>query len=299
MSLRRPMHPIERRAPLWAASFILVLAIWGMLIDEPYWRAVGHGPTAFTWTSWTAILLSAPASLLARPAAWITTTDIYRDVELVFALEHVLWAILIILQWLVLLHAAARLRPARKWTLFAAALSGISLVAGVISWTERWPIVHGESISWNVLDRPIGIFGLALVPPAWLVLQRRYHQAGATLETLRRNGRRWRLWAAGSACMLLVLGWLAILRAQPGSWLFALEYRDEFRRSEVAIEAVEAFRRAHGRLPDSLQEAGLPETFDERCPCYDKKGEQSYIVWFGWVLGESVVYDSDTGQWRY
>jgi hypothetical protein len=41
------------------------------------------------------------------------------------------------------------------------------------------------------------------------------------------------------------------------------------------------------------------ERFDERCPCYDKKGEQSYMVWFGWVLGESVVYDSETGQWRY
>ncbi len=100
--------------------------------------------------------------------------------------------------------------------------------------------------------------------------------------------------------MLLVLGWLAILSAQPGSWLFALEYRDEFRRSDVAIQAVEAFRRAHGRLPDSLQEAGLPlAQFDERCPCYQKQNEQSYIVSFGWTLGELVVYDSVTREWQY
>jgi len=294
------MTDLERRAPRWAATAILALGIWGMLIGEPYWRAVGHGPTAFTWSTWTAIVLSAPASLFARPAARIITADIERDLELVFVLEHIFWAILIILQWLVLFYGAARLPPARKLTLFAAALSGMSLVAGAISWTEWWPIVHGESISWNVLDRPIGIFGLALVPPAWLLLQRRYHQAGATLETLRRNRRGWRLWAAGSACMLLALGWLVILSAQPGSWLFALEYRDEFRRSDVAIQAVEAFRRAHGRLPDSLQEAGLPlAQFDERCPCYQKQNEQSYIVSFGWTLGELVVYDSVTREWQY
>ena len=293
------MTDLARRAPRWAATAILALGVWGMLIAEPYWRAVGHGPTAFTWISWTAILLSAPASLLARPAVRIITTDIDRDIELVFVLEHIFWAILIILQWLVLLRAAARLHPARKWTLFAAALSGTSLVTGVISWIERWPIAHGESVSWNVLDQPIAILGLALVPPAWLLQQWHYHRTDAILG-IPHDGARWRLWATASACMLLVLIWLAVLSAQPGSWLFALEYRDEFRRSEMVIQSVEAFRRAHGRVPDSLQEAGLPlEQFDERCPCYQKQNEQSYIVSFGWTLGESVVYDSATGKWQY
>ena len=114
------------------------------------------------------------------------------------------------------------------------------------------------------------------------------------------NRRGWRLWAAGFAGMLLMLGWLALLNAKPGSWLFALAYRDEFRRSEIAIEAVEAFRREHRRLPDSLQEAGLRlEQFDERCPCYTRQTEQAYTISFGWTLGESVVYDSVSGQWQY
>lgn len=293
------MTDLARRAPRWAAMAVLALGIWGMLIAEPYWRAVGHSPTEFTWSTWAAILLSAPASVLARPFARIMTANIERDVELVFVLEHILWAILIILQWLVLLYAARRLRPARKLMLFTAALSAMSLIAGAISWAERWPMVHGESISWNVLDRPIGLFGLAVVPPIWLLVQRQYHPAATPLERSRRSARGWRLWAAGFACMLLVLGWLAVLTAQPGSWLFALEYRDQFRRSEIAIQAIEAFRRDHDRLPESLQEAGLPlEQFDERCPCYEKQTEQSYIVWFGWTLGESVVYDSVAREWR-
>jgi hypothetical protein len=293
------MTDLERRAPRWAAMAILALGIWGMLIAEPYWRAVGHGPTAFMWTSWAAMLLSAPASVLARPAARLLSTDIEREIELVFVLEHILWAVLIVLQWLVLRRVAARLRPARQWTLLAAALSAIGLVAGVVSWMERWPLVHGEDISWNVLDRSIAIFGLALVPPAWLLLQRRYHRSSAIAETSRRGRIPW-LSAAAAAGLLLILCWFAVWSARPGSWLFALEYRDEFRRSEIATEAIEAFRRAHGRLPDSLQEAGLPlEQFDERCPCYEKQTEQSYIVSFGWTLGESVVYDSVAGEWQY
>ena len=294
------MSDLARRAPRWAAIAVLALGIWGMLIAEPYWRAVGHGPTEFTWSTWAAILLSAPASLLARPFARVMTANVERDFELVFVLEHILWAIFIILQWLVLLYAARRLRPAWKLTLFAALLSAMSLIAGAISWAERWPIVHGESISWNVLDRPIGIFGLALVPPAWLLVQRQYHLAATTLERSRRNRRGWRLWAAGFASMLLVLGWLAILSAQPGSWLFAFEYRDQFRRSEIAIQAIEAFRRDHGRVPDSLEEAGLPPAqFGENCPCYSKRTEQAYTVSFGWTLGESVTYDSVAGEWQY
>ena len=271
-----------------------------MLIDEPYWRAVGHGPTAFSWASWAAILLSAPASLLARPAAWIAATDSDRNVELVFLLEHIFWAILIVLQWLVLTRAAARLHPARKWTLLAVLLSGLSLTAGAISWAARWPLVHGESISWNLLDQPVGIFGLALIPPAWLVLQRRHHGPGATREAPPRNRRGRYLWAAAFVGMVLVLGWVALLSAKPGSWLFTLAYRDEFRRSDIAIQAVEAFRREHGHLPDSLEEAGLPpEQFDERCPCYSKRTEEAYTVSFGWTLGESVVYDSVTREWQY
>ncbi len=43
------------------------------------------------------------------------------------------------------------------------------------SWRARWPLVHGESIHWGLLDWPLGLFGLALLPAFWLCLQRWYH----------------------------------------------------------------------------------------------------------------------------
>src|SRR5258708_11592416 len=247
MSLRGPMPRMERRAPLWAASFILVLAIWGMLIDEPYFRNVGHGADAFTWARWLAIFLSAPASLLARPAARAAAANF----EFEFLIEHVLWAALIVLQWRALRRGAAYLRPAWGLTLVAAAVVRISGAAALLSWHARWPIVlGGESFSWNVLDRPIGFFGLALVPAAWLWLQRRYHRSDAAPSAPRSISDRrlgWSFWLAGAPFLVLLM-WLALLGAQTGSWLFGLLYRDEFRQSEVAIQAVEAFRRTH-RLP--------------------------------------------------
>jgi hypothetical protein len=74
----------------------------------------------------------------------------------------------------------------------------------------------------------------------------------------------------------------------------------ERRRSDIAIRAVEAFRRDHGRLPESLAAAGLsPEQFNETCPCYSKSSEQAYVVWFGWRLGRSVMHDSASDKWQY
>ena len=31
--------------------------------------------------------------------------------------------------------------------------------------------------------------------------------------------------------------------------------------------------------------------------CYEKKDSINYSIWFGTVLGESIIYDSDTKQW--
>jgi hypothetical protein len=65
--------------------------------------------------------------------------------------------------------------------------------------------------------------------------------------------------------------------------------------SNRAISKIEEFRKAKGRLPDSLSEAGVQDV--ESCPCYCKTGDGSYLVWYGTTLGESDTYDSETKKW--
>jgi hypothetical protein len=65
--------------------------------------------------------------------------------------------------------------------------------------------------------------------------------------------------------------------------------------SNTAISEIEEFRKAKGRLPNSLTEVGVED--DESCPCYCKTGDRSYIVWYGTTLGESDTYDSETRKW--
>ena len=65
--------------------------------------------------------------------------------------------------------------------------------------------------------------------------------------------------------------------------------------SNSAISKIEEFKRAKGRLPDSLSEAGIRD--GENCPCYCKTGRDSYLVWYGTTLGESDTYDSETQKW--
>ena len=53
----------------------------------------------------------------------------------------------------------------------------------------------------------------------------------------------------------------------------------------AVIKKVEEYRRAKGRLPSFLSEAGIEE--DEGCPCYCRTSDNGYIVWYGTTLGES------------
>jgi len=68
-------------------------------------------------------------------------------------------------------------------------------------------------------------------------------------------------------------------------------------KGNEAAAKIENFRNEKGRLPDSLSEVGIVET--ESGPIYYRKeSESKYILWFGKGLGESVVYDSETKQWK-
>jgi hypothetical protein len=65
--------------------------------------------------------------------------------------------------------------------------------------------------------------------------------------------------------------------------------------SNAIVLKVEEFKRANGRLPNSLHEVGVEEY--ENCPCYCKTKDNGYLVWYGTTLGQSDTYDSRTKKW--
>jgi len=72
---------------------------------------------------------------------------------------------------------------------------------------------------------------------------------------------------------------------------------EKMAKGNEAVAQIEKFRNEKGRLPNSLSEAGIVET--ESGPIYYRKeSESKYILWFGKELGESVVYNSETKQWK-
>ncbi|MCB1024644.1 MAG: hypothetical protein KDB79_09655 [Acidobacteria bacterium] len=82
-----------------------------------------------------------------------------------------------------------------------------------------------------------------------------------------------------------------------GFLCFGCNSSAKFDKGKEVVAKVENFRNEKGRFPNSLDEIGIDET--ESGPVYYKKTDDSkYIVWFGKELGESMIYDSDTKEWK-
>lgn len=59
--------PINILKKLQWGNFIIILLLgfWGIMSDEPYFRAVGHDLNSFDVVNWFVILITGPASLIA------------------------------------------------------------------------------------------------------------------------------------------------------------------------------------------------------------------------------------------
>lgn len=102
----------------------------------------------------------------------------------------------------------------------------------------------------------------------------------------RRNSRLWYIPLGVSAVAIIVF--LVVFMST------RLAYRQDFSEGKRVISAVESFKKAHHRLPDSLGEMNI----EERGVYYCKtKADGQYLVWFGTTLGQSMTYESQTGKW--
>jgi hypothetical protein len=94
---------------------------------------------------------------------------------------------------------------------------------------------------------------------------------------------------------IILLVAIAFLLLAIGIYI-SLSYED--RLAKQAVHKIEEFRGKHGRLPNSLAEAGILLPEDREGPVfYEKRRDGSYVVWYGTTLGESVTYDSNDKTW--
>jgi hypothetical protein len=164
--------PKSLLVPVLLGVAIAALCTWGLAIDEPYFRAVGHGPTAFNYATWSLYVLTSPAALLVR---WVVFDS--EAYEGSFVVQHVLWIVLAALQWRLLTRTAAAVPPSRRGTAVAIAIAVVLAARDIVAWRMGVPMVHtADMVDAGALNWPVGLLGMALVPLLWLVMQRAAHR---------------------------------------------------------------------------------------------------------------------------
>lgn len=67
----------------------------------------------------------------------------------------------------------------------------------------------------------------------------------------------------------------------------------------ILIEKIENFRKDNGRLPDKMEEIGYESLMGGiNTLFYIKYSDLNYTISFGTTLGESIIYNSNTKQWK-
>jgi hypothetical protein len=60
---------------------------------------------------------------------------------------------------------------------------------------------------------------------------------------------------------------------------------------------IEKFRQANRQLPSGLNDIGIEENV-EGPVYYSKKSDSTYILYYSGGLGESIILDTLTGEWK-
>jgi hypothetical protein len=76
-------------------ALIVVVGFYGMVIDEPYWRDVGHGLWLYDYLFWFALILNGPSGFTAEYLSWLGSSN--GDSR--FVIQFALWCALLWPQW--------------------------------------------------------------------------------------------------------------------------------------------------------------------------------------------------------
>ena len=159
------------------ALLISSIGVFGVLTDEPYWRAVGHGPGLYDYLFWSALALNGPSGVAADFAAWFATnyfqlnwqTLFLAEHEWRFAIQYALWLLLLLPQWKAYdtLVGCCVGHPYRQTSLRLGALSTalIGCVAAYEVWSpsHRVGLVFVDPYFWVVRAVALGLSGFVIL----------------------------------------------------------------------------------------------------------------------------------------
>ncbi|MBR0720390.1 hypothetical protein [Bradyrhizobium manausense] len=170
------------------ALLISSVGLFGVLTDEPYWRAVGHAPGLYDYLFSLALALNGPSGFVADFAAWLATNNFHLNWQALllaehewrFAIQYALWLLFLWPQW----KAYDTLvrwcvgHPHRETSLHLAALS-IALIGCVWAyeaWTpgHRVGLVFIDRYFWVVRAVGLGLSGVVILLYSHLLMKGTY-----------------------------------------------------------------------------------------------------------------------------
>lgn len=154
----------------WNLALIVVVGLYGMVTDEPYWRDNGHGPWLYDYLFWLGLVLNGPSGFAADYLSRLSSSG----TEVRFVIQYVLWCLLLWPQWK-LYHAVAMwCRESRRRQMALYSLALLLALSGTAGAYEAWLIGHRPSdlfidkYFWFVRIAGIAFAGIVLLVYVYL-----------------------------------------------------------------------------------------------------------------------------------
>jgi hypothetical protein len=124
----------------WNLGLIVSIAVYGIITDEPYWKAVGHDPNLYDYFFWFATALNGPSSFAADHLSWLTGP--YDDVRII--IHYVFWCLLLWPQWKLYEFLANFSLQSRQRRIVLCLFVLLFVLAGGIASYEAWVFGHRD-----------------------------------------------------------------------------------------------------------------------------------------------------------